>query len=871
MAINLILSTDDIGQAFVKSNSNFNEQIVSIEIINGNLKVNKYNGTFYEVPLPIPVEGGQIVSPIGDVQMGTQSGSYNVVTISSLDYIYDGSRYNIATSTIINLSNGDATYDRIDALVLDVTTNTIGKIDGTPSATPVIPTLLVTQILVGAVYVKKGATSLLDYYRLVYTAFISQQKSISINNTVSNVSYLNDLLDVAVSSPVVNEVLTYDGSVWTNSASNDYAVTNGLTSSFSTFKLGGDLSENTTFPMNGYKVTFQGYTQSTSVNGDGNIEASTGFKVINVDQTIGIDSNGLKFIKNVTGSLSLDMGLTAGSTQSYTQSFQRVSGVIALLSDIPAIPDTDPNIPSGEIAYGNTSSTGITSSSAFKVYPTTTSISSGPIAFTGTSTHNVVMGNLLGTFSNSAVSSMFSSDSSVINAGSKASIIGSHNSVMNGSDHSSIFSSCNSLLGTASSSNITGGLNNKIENSIHSNILGGLNNKIDQNSQAFIVNNESSCISLSNNSSILAGCSNTIINSNESNILGGKYNILNNSDGSTVISDTSTIGDAINSSIIGGNNNKVCSGSSTGGILGGNNNSICYGSINSTINGGNNNKITQGSYNNSILNGQTNVICSSTQKSTIIGGECNLMQAGSLRSSILGGYTNNLSSSQHSSIIGGSYNILDASCQSIINGGQSNNINTVSNRSSIIGGRDNIISGSSRSSIIGSCYTSVCSSTGAIINACRSYISSTGNGVVIGGNTSDIEGSTGIILSSQTVLIKDSTGAIIRSVDSSMTQSSNNSVMIGTQNSNMSCSAYSSIIGGINQTMQNSTSSVIIGGNGIGRSMIGRSNLVQVPSLLLTGSMSTNISGTEYYGFTGTQSVGAKVFDIKNGLIISIT
>jgi hypothetical protein len=58
--------------------------------------------------------------------------------VSPLEYIIDGTLYNISTNTIVTLNSGDSIFDRIDVIYADISGNT-GVLQGTPSTNPEKP------------------------------------------------------------------------------------------------------------------------------------------------------------------------------------------------------------------------------------------------------------------------------------------------------------------------------------------------------------------------------------------------------------------------------------------------------------------------------------------------------------------------------------------------------------------------------------------------------------------------------------------------------------------------------------------------------------------------------------------------------------
>ena len=298
----LINGIDNLGQAFNKENNNTKESFVNLSLDNTLLTITKFNGTTISVALPVAT-GNQVISPVGSITIGSTSGSYNRLTISPIDYIFNAQKYSILTNTVLSLSANASGYDRLDAVYIDTTSNTIGAITGTPASTPLLPTLASNQILVGAVYVKAGASSTtFNSYSLVYSAFQSQNITNQINQG-SPIKYLNDLLDVLASSAGNNQVLTWDSTLlkWipTNkdvTPTYDSTAGNGLTVlADGTVVLGGDLFQNTEINLNGNEFIITNGT--TSLIDFGNYQ-------LIYNDTIKIDwANGRLY--DINGNLSL--------------------------------------------------------------------------------------------------------------------------------------------------------------------------------------------------------------------------------------------------------------------------------------------------------------------------------------------------------------------------------------------------------------------------------------------------------------------------------------------------------------------------------------------------------------------------------------
>lgn len=91
--------------------------------------------------------------------------------VAAVNYTISGIVYDEVSTSSVILNDGDATYARIDAVVL--TTSGVEKITGTASATPVSPTIPSNNILLSYIDVPAGATSITGGTILVATLYVS--------------------------------------------------------------------------------------------------------------------------------------------------------------------------------------------------------------------------------------------------------------------------------------------------------------------------------------------------------------------------------------------------------------------------------------------------------------------------------------------------------------------------------------------------------------------------------------------------------------------------------------------------------------------------------------------------------------------------
>src|SRR6478735_1647494 len=326
MSIQLINSGDTFGSGFNKANNNFKEQIVNSTLDGNTLKLVMQNGNTINVDLPIKTSGGELLNPNGYIELGNTSGFFNKVTVSNVDYLFDSVSYTISSPTILYLSNGDSTLDRIDAIYIDTVDNTIKKLNGTPNSTPTLPSLdTETTLLIGAVYVKALASSTVANYKLIYTAFISQNVQMQIDNGTP-VNKLKDLIDVSISSPTNGQTIIYNST--TNKFENlEITANNGLHKTDQTFKLGGTLSEDTNIDGNDKQLNIEDVSlniSSTDVNFDtyNTINKTTSkFYVndINNDKFSQVEINGdiYLFVYNEDEDLQSNLTLTKNEARMY--------------------------------------------------------------------------------------------------------------------------------------------------------------------------------------------------------------------------------------------------------------------------------------------------------------------------------------------------------------------------------------------------------------------------------------------------------------------------------------------------------------------------------------------------------------------------
>jgi hypothetical protein len=441
------------------------------------------------------------------------------------------------------------------------------------------------------------------------------------------------------------------------------------------------------------------------------------------------------------------------------------------------------SINSSEVSFGNSTSTGITSSNnfTFKKDPSNLLVASQSIIIDNSgdkSTFNLIVGNsqsILGTVSNSSI------------------IGGFCNCIFGGG-----YSKLSATEKSSNSSAIIGSWNSSVENSRTSIIVGSTGSVISESSQrsAIIASGQSdksnswSCIANSRSGSII------------STYCGNANQVLSSSINSSF---RSLLQYTTNSSIVAATGSRICN-SVNAGIFGGSCNYI-YGSSPTS-------RITS---------------------SAIIGGCCNIINS-ACSTSIISSITSTASSVIGSSIISiiaskGSSILTSCNCGSSIIGSDGSVINGNNCNVSIISSRCSIICGGSGASI--AMLASDCSivstvpnfgvSNASIISSCISTISNwSRRSTIISGLSQSISGST------QSAMIAGDFGTI---------STSSNSTQIASSRVILCNTCTSGIIGGINNWICNGTSSVIVGGTGLTLSNV--SNIVYVPKLkIATASIS---------------------------------
>jgi len=105
------------------------------------------------------IEFGKSDGVLSDTSVIVTNGSTPLVfDVSGFDFIINGRSFtHSATADEVTITNGDVTNPRYDIIVID-NTNIASVVAGTPSATPVIPTLPSNKVLLGVIFVPTNHT-----------------------------------------------------------------------------------------------------------------------------------------------------------------------------------------------------------------------------------------------------------------------------------------------------------------------------------------------------------------------------------------------------------------------------------------------------------------------------------------------------------------------------------------------------------------------------------------------------------------------------------------------------------------------------------------------------------------------------------------
>lgn len=153
MAIQLYTPGDTFGQFTDKFNNNASEQWYDLAYpSNGTLELTTLGGTVSKtVPLftSMVISGMAITHPV--------AGDYLSIGVAAGTFQHDAKRVAFAGGTAA-ITAGDATYSRIDALVVD-TAGVLSILTGTPAAIPVMPTPAANQLHMATIKVAPNADS----------------------------------------------------------------------------------------------------------------------------------------------------------------------------------------------------------------------------------------------------------------------------------------------------------------------------------------------------------------------------------------------------------------------------------------------------------------------------------------------------------------------------------------------------------------------------------------------------------------------------------------------------------------------------------------------------------------------------------------
>lgn len=516
------------------------------------------------------------------------------------------------------------------------------------------------------------------------------------------------------------------------------------------------------------------------------------------------------------------------------------------------------SINSSEVSFGNSTSTGITSSNNFTYVR---------------DLNNLLSASQSDIFNNQSNQKPFNSSiisglsQSIRGTVSNSSIIGGFRNCIQGG-----YAKSSTAKNSACSSSIIGSWNSKVYNSDVSSVISSTGSVVDSSSYfSTIISSDAavteSKISISCASSMIGSLASQMYCVRNSILLGSNKSAVNRSQGVSIISSSSSsICSAVAmSSIIGGLCNCICGGSLVpvfnSIILGGCCNTITCNTSNGSIisSVGSTMSSAIGGLNGSIIASRCSIICSSLNYGSIIdssissvitGNHCNANISASRNSFICGrsGSSISMLSTQFSCIysqeICGICNssIIASKCSVI------RNMDTASSDPSqktcmsfIIGSGFNAICGGGYSALIGSCLISMTGSCrSSVISSAGSTASSATSSSIIASELSRIQFSSesaimatclsSITFSCNSVILGGECGRIVNSFDSGIIAGSTSLVQ-------SSCGAL--ILGGMNNFICSSTASTIIGGTGLTLSNV--SNIVYVPKLkIATASISNS-------------------------------
>ena len=281
------------------------------------------------------------------------------------------------------------------------------------------------------------------------------------------------------------------------------------------------------------------------------------------------------------------------------------------------------------------------------------------------------------------------------------------------------------------------------------------------------------------------------------------------------------------SSILGGKDHYIQSGSESGAIVGGSGHLLYGVSLNSGIFGGNTNLLID-TYNGVVIGGTENGTIQA-DGSAIVGGYNNLIDAYYYSTEpyafIGGGYNNKIitgggGTGEASAIIGGNGNTINGNNEYVGIYNSFGSTATSQNVSAIISSYESTIedmigAGSSYNNVIIGAYNSRIEANG------MSYVSIFGganNNIYQDNSFAGVVPNYSVIIGGDTNRIDDSdTATILNGFQNTISSNSKQSTIINGQNHSIASSNYSAIIGGNSNEMTDSDGSAIIGGsdNGI--------------------------------------------------------
>jgi len=143
----------------------------------------------FEVSLDAIAEGvdGNGVVSSGDLQV-TATTNANEIQVAAGDLWYAGSVYSLGAAETHVLTDGDATYDRWDSVVLDTGIGSSTVLEGTAEANPEPPSPGAGQVLLAYIYVASGETDVTDSETKNFRVFSTDAADVRLDDSAGDYS-----------------------------------------------------------------------------------------------------------------------------------------------------------------------------------------------------------------------------------------------------------------------------------------------------------------------------------------------------------------------------------------------------------------------------------------------------------------------------------------------------------------------------------------------------------------------------------------------------------------------------------------------------------------------------------------------------------